>query len=54
MVKEEADSLVDPDIPESFDSIVPPIWLSLIIVILLGLAIFNSGILVFLRNRKNS
>ena len=54
LVKEEADSLVDPDIPESFDSIVPPIWLSLIIVILLGLAIFNSGILVFLRKRKNS
>ena len=53
LVKEEADSLVDPDIPESFDSIVPPIWLSLIIVILLGLAIFNSGILVFLRKRKN-
>ena len=51
-VEVNADS-IDSNVPES-STVTPPIWLSLIIVILLGLAILNSGILVFLRNRKNS
>ena len=52
LVEVNADS-IDSNVPES-SAVTPPIWLSLIIVILLGVAILNSGILVFLRNRKNS
>ena len=47
-------SPVDPDILESADSVTPPIWLSLVVIILLGITILNSGILVFLRKRKDS
>ena len=54
LVEKGSHSPIDSNVSESSDSVTPPVWLSLIVVIFLGIAILNSGILVFLRNRKGS